>query len=378
MRKGIWIAIVVAAIIIIAILVSNLREEGSTNIIIGRILPLTGAAASYGKSEQKGTQLAIDEINSSGGIGGKKLEIIFEDSQCSAKDGVNAMKKLVDVDKVPVVLGATCSGVTLAIAPIANERKVLLLSPLSSASEITNAGPFVFRVMPSDSFQSRILADWIFSEGHKQIAMLYVNNAWGKGVSSEFETAFKKLGGIITVTEECKEGDKDFRVQLTKIKASEVSAIFCPTMPKEGNVILKQLKELGIQLPVYGADAWSVDELVTGDGSPSEGVKYTYPAKFTGPKYQSFAQAYKTKFNEDPDVNGAGAYDAVKIIAMCLKHILDKHLTITGENVQSEISQISDYEGTTGTTTFDENGDSIAKSFEKMIIRNGQRMKYGN
>lgn len=286
------------------------------------------------------------------------------------------MKKLVEVDRVPAVLGATISGITLSIAPIANERKVLLLSPLSSAAAITQAGPFVFRVMPSDAFQSRILADWIISDGHKNIAMLYINNAWGKGVAEEFEHAFTRLGGTIVSTEACKEGDRDFRTQLTKIGNAKPSALFCPTMPQEGGIILRQLKELGITLPVYGADAWSVDELLQGAGDAAEGVMYTYPAKFAGPEYQTFATAFRAKFGKQPDVNAAGAYDAVKILAMCMNNVVKNGLPITGDNIRQEMEKVKGYEGATGITTFDENGDPIAKTFEKMIIRNGKREKY--
>ncbi len=352
-------------------------ESSEETIKIGRILPLTGDAASYGESEKKGTILAEKEINNSGGIDGKNLEILFEDDICSVKDGVNAMKKLVNIDKVPAVLGATCSGVTLALAPIANENKVLLLSPLSSAGAITNAGPYVYRVMPSDAFQSRVLADWIYKSGYKNIAMFYINNAWGKGVSEEFVDWFNNQGGKIEISEACKEGDRDFRVQLTKIKNSNSTALFCPTMPKEGGIILKQMKELDLKIPIFGGDAWSVQELLDEAGKAAEGVMYTYPAQFTGEEYQAFATSFKSKYNEEPDVNAAGAFDALKILSNCLRSLIRKGKEITGENLKSEISQIKEYKGATGTTMFDENGDSVAKTFEKMIIKNGQRIKYG-
>ncbi len=362
--------------LLLVLFIAGCSKYDKETIKVGRILPLTGPAASYGQSEQKGTALALDEINTKGGIDNKKLEIIFEDDKCDVKEGVNAMKKLVEVDKVPAVLGATCSGVTLAISPIANEKQVLLLSPLSSLAEITNAGPFVFRVMPSDAFQSRILAEWVYSEGYTKIAMLSINNAWGKGVSDEFQKYYSQLGGVITITEMCKEGDRDFRIQLGKIKESKPTAIFCPSMPKEGGLILKQLKELGIKVPIYGADAWSVKELLDEAGNAAEGVMYTYPAQFTGAEYQEFATSFKKKYSQDPDVNAAGAYDALKILSVCIKNVLDQKLPLTGGNLKIEMSKIKDFKGATGTTTFDENGDSIAKTFEKMIIRNGSRVKY--
>ncbi len=364
-------------ILFILLIVAFGCTQKKKNIIkIGRILPLTGDAASYGKSEQKGTLLALDEINNSNYLEGKKLDIIFENDNCDVKTGVNAMNKLINIDKVQIVLGATCSGVTLALAPIANENKVLLLSPLSSAADITNAGPYVFRIMPSDAYQSKILAHWIFSEGYKNIAMLSTNNAWGKGVSKEFVKDYTKLGGNIILKEECEVGERNFKTQLTKIINASPGALFCPTMPIEGGIILKQLKELNVSFPVFGADAWSVEDLLTTAGNAANGVRYVYPSKYNGKEYQDFAKAFRKKYGKEPDVNVAGAYDAVKITAMVIKELLDKHMPITGENMRIEMSKVRGYHGATGTTTFDENGDPINKNFEKMIIMNGKRMKY--
>jgi branched-chain amino acid transport system substrate-binding protein len=230
--------------------------------------------------------------------------------------------------------------------------------------------------MPSDSFQSRILADWILSDGYKRIAVFYINNAWGKGVTHEFIQAFTRLGGELVAKEVCKVGDRDFRTQLTKIRDTNASALFCPTMPQEGGIILRQMKELGISMPVFGADAWSVDELVQGAGNAADGVMYTYPSQFDGPEYQSFLNAFKSKYNEEPDVNAAGAYDAVKVLAMCISNVLKRGEPITGNNLRIQMEKVKGYRGATGITTFDKNGDPIAKEFSKMIIRNGKRMKY--
>jgi branched-chain amino acid transport system substrate-binding protein len=148
-------------------------------------------------------------------------------------------------------------------------------------------------------------------------------------------------------------------------------------MPKEGGIILKQMKELGLKVPTYGADAWSVGELTAGAGETAEGVMYTYPAQFVGEAYQTFASAFRKKYGEEPDVNAAGAYDAVKILAMCISKVVARGLPLTGDNIKQEMERVKDYHGATGTTTFDENGDPIAKTFDKMIIRSSKRLKYG-
>jgi len=352
------------------------NNQHTESIIIGRILPLTGPAASYGQSEQKGTILALEEINRNGGLEGRNLEILFEDTQCEVRNGVNAMKKLVDVHKVPAVLGATVSGITLAISPIANENKVLLLSPLSSLASITYAGPFVFRVMPSDAFQSRILAQWILESGYKKVAMLSINNAWGKGVSDGFRESYTNLGGLIIVSETCNVGDRDFKSQLNKISVKNPEALFCPTMPKEGSIILKQMKELSLNLPVFAGDSWSAPELLQNDASVANGVKYTYPAKYEGKEYQAFSNKFIKRFHIEPDVNAAGAYDAVNILSSCVREILKEDLPVTGDEIRKKMERVRDFRGATGITTFDRNGDPIEKKFDKMVIINGERKKH--
>lgn len=345
-------------------------------ITIGRILPLTGGAADYGQSEKRGTDLALEEINSPEKLQGYQLNIIYEDSQSDVKNGISAMNKLITINRVPVVIGETVSGITLALAPIANETRTLLLSPLSSQAEITDAGPYVFRVMPSDAFQAKLLTEWVFNEGNNEVAVLYINNSWGKGVYKGFVAEFEKLGGRIIVTEECKVGDTEFRTQLLKIRNSKVKTLVCLTMPIEGGRILKQIKEMNLKLSIFGGDAWSVGSLIETAGNAANGVKYTFPATYEGPEFQAFSTEFKNKYGFDPDVNAAGAYDAIKIIALCINKVLDNKLELTGENLRKEISQIQDYQGATGITTFDKNGDSIGKTFDRMIIKDGQRLVY--
>lgn len=354
------------------------NQKPKDTIKIGRILPLTGPAASYGQSEKKGTLLALEEINQSNFLGKYKLEILFEDDECNVRNGVNVMKKFVEINKFPIVVGATCSGVTMALAPLANENRVVLLSPLSSLSDITYAGPYVFRIMPSDAFQSKKIAEWIIEEGYKRIAMLSITNAWGVGVSEEFLKEYTKLGGEIIIHEHCKEGDTDFRTQLLKIRNSRPEALFIPTMPKEGGLILRQLRELNIQLPVFGADAWSVSELTETAGSAANGVRYVFPKQYDGKEFEIFSEKFFQKFNERPDVNAAGAYDAINIVSFVLKNILEKNLEVTGANIKNELEKIENFKGATGNTTFDENGDPIGKEFQKMIIIDNQRINYSD
>jgi branched-chain amino acid transport system substrate-binding protein len=360
-------SIIVLLIVVIAIL-SCAKTEKQSKVTIGAILPLTGDIASYGKNAQSGIDLAAEEINQSGGIDGKKLEVIYEDDKGLANEAVKIAQKMATIDKVPVIMGSAASSVTLAMCPIANQNKVVLISPISSSKELTTeGGEYFFRVCPSDAFQSVILADWIWKAGHKSIGIIYVNNSWGIGLKDEFVKSFEQVGGRVVTIEASLGGDKDFKTQISKIMSKKPDALFAPTYGIEGGILLKQAKELGVKIPIYGADVWSSPELLTSAGDAAEGVSLTLPAKPGGEKYDAFASKYRLKYGKEPDVYSAYSYDMLEIIANGLKEG-----NRTGEQLQRYLRTMPAYEGVTGTTKFDEHGDVISKSFSKQRIVGGK------
>ena len=230
--------------------------QGSAAIQLGAVFPLTGDIASYGIAAKKGIDLAVDEINSRGGVNGRKIQVIYEDDQGQATEAVAAIQKLVSVDKVPVVMGSAASSVTLAMCPIANREKVILISPISSSSDLTKqGGPFFFRVCPSDVVQAKMMAEWFKEDGRSTAGTIFVNNSWGQGLKSEFVADFEASGGKVTAIEACKEGDQDLRAQLSKVKDANPDAIYAITYGREGGALLRQAKELAVDKPIYGADA---------------------------------------------------------------------------------------------------------------------------
>jgi branched-chain amino acid transport system substrate-binding protein len=133
-------------------------------VTIGAVLPLTGEAAHWGIPPRNAAEMAVGEVNRAGGIGGRKLALVVEDDRCQPADGISAFNKIMSAANPPVILGAVCSGVTLAIAPLAEARKTVLISPASTSPKVTNAGDFIFRVIPSGSVRAKILAEYIYHE----------------------------------------------------------------------------------------------------------------------------------------------------------------------------------------------------------------------
>lgn len=334
---------------------------------IGISLPLTGPIASYGTNAKRGIDLAIEEINGGGGIGGLKIMPIYEDDQNQPMLGANIMTKFATVDKVPVVIGSAGSTVTLAMTPIANRTKTLLISPISSSPKLTKeGGEYFFRICPSDILQAKILAKWIYEDGNRKVGILYVNNEWGVPIKDAFIQEFSTLGGNIPVIEASNEGDRDFRTQLVKIAAQDPDAIFSPTYPKEGGIILKQIKELGIKVRIYAGDPWSGQELIETAGGSANGVFLTVPAEYKGSEYIKFTNKYKEKYGIEPDINAAFGYDALKAVAMAIE--MDG---IIGEEIKNAMKNV-DFQGVSGHIEFDENGDLSSEAFARKVIKNGK------
>lgn len=196
--------------------VTGCRDKQATSIQIGATFPLTGEVASYGQKAKRGIELAVEELNTAGGLLGKPVRIDFQDDRNDKKEAVSIMTKFAAIDKVPVVFGSAGSSVTLAIAPLANRYKVVLISPISSSSQLsTEGGPYFFRTCPADDLQAEVLTNWVKESGAKQVAIVYTNNSWGKPLAAGFQSRFEAAGGKVLSSDGVAESSTDFRTVIT-------------------------------------------------------------------------------------------------------------------------------------------------------------------
>lgn len=346
------------------------KKEEAKEIKIGVITPLTGEGATYGDATKKGADLAVEEINAAGGINGEKLKLIYEDDQIKPEAGVNAIQKLINVDRVTVILGAFGSSVTLAIAPIAEKNRVVLLSASSTADAIKDAGDYIFRNVPTNSAQGKSAAEFAINKlKAKKSAMLYMNNDYGLSLKNSFEKYFVEIGGQISVVESYSPGDKDFKTQLGKIKNSKPDIIFYPGHYQESGLILKQARELGIKSVFIGGDGSYSPELVKISGNATEGSYYTLMAMGFGiadKEIDKFKTEFQKKYNQEPDVYSAYAYDALKIIASAIQKG-----GYASDGIKKSLYETKDFKGVTGITSFDKNGE-VEKPFYIYVVKNGQ------
>jgi len=360
-----------ACVIILALTLSSFgcTKKEPEEIKIGVITPLTGEGATYGEATKRGVDLAAEEINQKGGINGKKIRVIYEDDQLKPDVGANAIQKLITVDKVPVILGAFGSSVTLAIAPIAEKNKVVLFSASSTADAIKDAGDYIFRNVPPNSRQGTTAAEFVVGKlKAKAASVLYMNNDYGISLAKAFETSFKEKGGSLVITENYNPGDRDFRTHLSKIKIKQPPIIFYPGHYQESGLILRQAKEMGIKSVLIGGDGSYSPELIKIAGQGAEGSYYTLMAMGYGiadEEIKSFVTTFKNKYKDEPDVYSSYAYDAIKIIV----HAIEKG-GYNSDGIKNALYQIKNWKGVTGITSFDKFGE-VDKPFYLYEVKNG-------
>ena len=330
---------------------------------IGWLGPLTGDASSLGVDALGAAKIAVGEINTTGGINGRNLELVAEDGKCNPKDSASAGNKLINIDKVSVILGGLCSGETTAVVPTAEQNKVIMLSACSSAPNITTAGDYIFRTYPSDAYQGKFAADYIYNKlGKKKVAVLATLGDWGTGVKNSFVTNFNALGGDVVYQDDFTQDSRDLRTSLTKVKASNAELLYFVGYTEASNIGLRQAKELGMKLPIFGADGW--DDAKIHVNSFADGIMYTVAA--VGAQGDDWKKKLSDN-NVGNTVCAPGSYNNVNIIADIMKRV-----GTDATAIKDELYKVKDYQGVNGSITLDQNGDLATANYDVKIVKNGK------
>jgi branched-chain amino acid transport system substrate-binding protein len=240
------------------------RAQTPAPIKIGEYASLTGKEAGLGTLTHQGTVLAVEQINAAGGLLGRPLELLTEDTESKPGESGTAVRKLIARDKVVAVLGEVASSRSLEGAPICQAAKIPMISPASTNARVTAIGNYIFRVCFIDPFQGPVLAKFALATLKvRRIAILSsASSAYSVGLAKYFTAAFVAGGGRVVADAKYSEGDKDFAAQLTAIRASGAEAIFSPGYYAEGALVAKQARELGFTGPIFGGDSWENQALI--------------------------------------------------------------------------------------------------------------------
>jgi ABC-type branched-subunit amino acid transport system substrate-binding protein len=344
-------------------------EEGPVE--IGTILSLTGDLGTYGVPIQNGAILAAKHINENGGVLGREFKFIHEDDRTTPQGAVEAMQKLVNVNKVPAIIGALGSGNTKAIIPIGKENKVVMISPSSTDPGLTNADDdgYFFRTAASDAFQGKVLVSVAMDMGYENVAHLYINNPYGVGMNDVIKETLPGTGGSLVTEVPYNPGATSYRSELTALTEDSPDALIFTGYPEYGSVILRQAKELGIDAQWILAEGLKDPLLIDQLGSELvEGMVGTAPMPPSSPQYDAFVSAFKAEFNADPGVYSDTCYDAVMVLAQSI----EKAGKAEGPAIRDALKETSlEYVGISGAADFDENGD-VTTDFEEWAFEGGK------
>lgn len=365
----VWIIVILIAIWAISAVMKSPANTGVNNtesITIGFVGPLTGDLANMGENARAAVSIAVDEVNTAGGVLGKNLSVVYEDDACSGATGANAVSKLINTDNVVAVLGGVCSGATLGEAPITEAAKIPQLSFCSTNPTISQAGDYIFRDVPSDLFQAKYAAGYLMNAGKKNVALLSIKNDWGDGLSKAFSDAFVAAGGKIVLADTFDPDTKDLKAQFTAIKAKNPDAIYFASYTDSGIAGIKQAHDLGINATFFGADAWDDSRLWSELGSIGDGAMYTVVGTNSS---DNFKTKMKAKLGKDDLVYCSNyAYDGVKILADAINRAGSTDSTA----IKDALYQ-TDYTGGVSAQEikFDTNGDPTSATYIVKVAKNG-------
>lgn len=347
------------------------------SIKVGLDYELSGPVATYGQSITSGIELAIEEINKNGGVLGKQIEEVKVDNKSENAEAANLATKLATKDKVVAILGPATSGNTKAAAPSAVNNKVPLISASATADDVTlnkggNVLDYVFKTCFSDSFQGVIMGEFATGDlGKKNAAVLIdTGSDYSKGLAKSFKDSFTGKGGKIVTEEAYAAKQTDFKAVLTKIKGSNPDVLFIPGYYEEVGLIVKQARELGLNIPVLGGDGYDSPKLAELAGKEAlAGVYYTnhYSSMDTTPEVVKFKDAFKAKYGKEADAFNALGYDLAYFVADGIK----RAGAADPVKLKDALAATKDFKGITGTFSMDAKHNPV-KAITILEMKNGQ------
>jgi len=371
MKKAVIWAVGVIAVIAIGMFVYLGKSDGKRESIkIGAVLPLTGIMANYGISLKQGIDLAVNEINSSGGINGVPILVLYEDSKSDAKIGVSAFNKLVSINNVPIVFGSLTS-VILAIQPIADEKQIVLINSSAISPNICEkANKFLFSVMVNGATEAIFMAkDFQTKYPNEKLAILYSNNPSGVDTKDKLVSELQFLGNTNVYAESYELNTTDFKSQIDKLKKSNAKYGYLLAFGStEIASILKQTKELNLNIQWFSHSGIETRETLELAKDAANGVIYSYPKyNVSDTLYSRFQTEYQSKYNTWGDICAITSYDGLYLIA----DVMRKYGT-SSFDIQNGLRSIYGFNGIFGGIDFSKIGKQYVERelFWKKIENN--------
>ncbi len=372
------IALYVATASFVAALViagTSFSTGAAEPVVIGSISPLTGTNAVQGLDMKRGEQLALEEINAAGGICGRPLKIIWEDTESSPKGGMDAVHKLVEINKVPLIVGAYSSGISLPTGQWTNSKKVIQIAEASTSPKLREIGPYFFNIIGLDEVMGTMLAVFALESGAGTFASITVNNPFGIGIEIWTKKTIDMAGKIWLEAVRYDEKKTDYRAEIERLFAKKPEVVFFTAYGTESKLILKQAYEMGLK-PSKGWYAdyptmWSNEVIPV----TAEGIRGLECGATGGARLEQYQAAYEKRYGKDAKQTafGAYAYDATWVAALALSMAgsTDTDKIAKALHIVSKI-----YSGATGDKSFDQDGMQVTDYYQRMVFQGGKLVPY--
>lgn len=341
---------------------------------VGAIVSRTGAAAASGEQVTRGCDLAVEELNAAGGVRGRKLELLYRDDSTNPEVGLSVLRDLVEREHVPVVLGAVSSSVTLRLAPYCERRHIVLISPSASASQLTDAGEYVFRTYPSDVLEGASMAAFARDLGLDRVAILAVDNDYGASLADVFAERFRASGGSVVALLTFPEGNAAaLKDAVNALAGLSPRGLYVPAYAGDLVAALNLLRETNAHPIVLGTSSVTAESIRLA-GPAADNMVFPMPSfdpDADDAGVRAFAEAFRARYHEEPDVYAAHAYDAVRVLATAV----DRAGSWEPDEVRDALLRIDNYEGATGRMAFDRKGD-VVQYPRLYVVRGGRFVAY--
>ena len=366
----------VLMVIVFMIVSAGCGGEKKSSLVVAMVNPLSGDAATYGLSHKNGFELAREEINKAGGIKGQQIEALFHDDAGDPKQAAAGAQKFADQKDIVAIVGSALSSNTLAMVPITDKAKLPHSVVSSSTPKLSGMSPYFFRMAVQDAQIGILMGDLMAQKlGAKNVAILYPNNDFGKGLAAVVESQLKKQNVNVTSSQAYLVTDRDFSALLTVIKAQNIDALAVCGTYTDGALIVKQASELGLTVPVISGPGFYSPKFIEIAGKAAERAIFLNAFVSSNPdaKVQGFVKKYTEKYGAAPDTFAALGYDQMYVIAKAMEKAAEKG-AITRENVR-EAMAATNYSGVTGTVTFNDKGDWV-RPYLYLTVKDGQFVMY--
>ncbi len=353
--------------------------QAKDTVKVGAILSVTGPASFLGAPEARTLEMLTQEVNSRGGIGGRKVELVVRDSGGSAEKAVSFAKQLIEEEKVLAIIGPSTSGETMAIKGVAEAGKTILLSCAAAEVIVQPLAPHVFKVAPKDSFAAELILRQVKKMGLSRVGVLSSNTGFGKAGKEQLEKLGPRHGVEIAVDEVYDKAATDLTAEVTKLKAARVQAVINWSVEPAQSIVIKNVRQLGLTIPIFQSHGFANPSYAKAAGAAAEGVVFpagrlvavaALPAGDPQrPVLESFKRAYEARYGEDVSTFGGHAYDAFQILVKAVEQA-----GTDGEKVRAAIESTKGFVGTAGVFNFspaDHNGLDIG-AFQMLTVKDGR------